>query len=128
MISTYTFYHHTNSSCNSKRTLGNSNNARTTLVNIRGAMRGALSPRPQLLEGLIIISYQAIWCHFALVIQLLEGNYLLPTENQLLIMNHLKFHPLFYMILNNACFQIASIFTKTLPNGETFSRDWLNWS
>ena len=40
-------------------------------------------------------------------------------------MDHLKSHPLFHMMLKNTCFQIATIFTKTLPNSETFSIDWL---
>ena len=42
-------------------------------------------------------------------------------------MDLLKSHPLYHMILKDTCFQIASVFTKTLPNGETFSRNWLQY-
>ena len=60
-----------------------------------------------------------------ILILLLEGNYLLQIENLLLVINHLKFDILFHTILKMHAYQIASIFTKTLPYGETFFRDWL---
>ena len=74
----------------------------------RGAKReggagGALSPRPQLIEGPIIIFQTKLkeygLINFALVILLLEGNYLLQIENLLLVINHLKSHALFHTIL-----------------------------
>ena len=63
-----------------------------------GEAGGALSPRPQLIEG---PKTKLKKYGLTLVILLLEGDYLLQIENLLLVpvINHLKSHTLFHMIL-----------------------------